>query len=105
MTGSAVIDRYDAAWLVVNPVAQQLIVQTRPGAVPLGGSLTVLVTMSATSQNGTPLPPVQRSVVFAGDPLPPPQAVTQDVSGNSGAIPATQINPPLPDPGSAIVNY
>lgn len=105
ITGNAVIDRYDAAWVAVNPVAHQLIIQTRPNGVPVGGSLTVTVTMNANSQDGTALPALQRSVVFQGAPPPPPQAVTQDVVGNSGSIPAVQISPALPDPGSALVTY
>lgn len=98
---SATIDNYTDAYVANNSGSGQLFVVAKV-APPVGGSLTVNVTLNAEDANGNAIAPVVQPVTFQGAP-PPLPAVSLSITGG-GSIGKSPFNVD-PDPGADTITF
>jgi hypothetical protein len=97
----ASIDNYAAAYVAkIQPDnAAQVYFNLVPKSVPVGQTITVNVTLTGTSQDGTALPPVTLPFQLVGA-APPPQAVA--IAPSTPNV-SSQFANSSTDPGSGTV--
>jgi hypothetical protein len=94
----ATLDDYADAYIAKDNANALWLIPRNPNSIPQGGSKTVNVTLTGTSQDGGALPSTQFLVVLEGAPIPP--QATQIIVSSFGSLQMLSIPP---DPGSATV--